>query len=120
MRLPILLLILAVMATATIYWKHPVKDARQQAEYQLQYLIHALNMKDIELFKTLAYDVIQAQPIIKLYATGNTGYVMSASNIIGDRHLVATGNLEGTDIKFYFSWEKVRVDSRSLWLTKVP
>ena len=66
MRLPILLLTLAVMvtammvpSTATIYWKHPVKDAKAQAEYQLQYLMHALNMKDIELFKTLAYDVIR-------------------------------------------------------------
>ncbi|EFP11378.1 hypothetical protein CRE_09643 [Caenorhabditis remanei] len=95
-----------VPSTGTIYWKHPVNDAKAQAEYQLQYLIHALNMKDIELFKTLAYDVVQATPIIKLYATGNTGYVMSASNIIGDRHLVATGNLEGTDVKLYFSWEK--------------
>ncbi|KAF1768605.1 hypothetical protein GCK72_000417 [Caenorhabditis remanei] len=111
MRLPILLLTLAVMATAmmvpstaTIYWKHPVRDANQEVKYQLKLITDALNNKDIELFEKLVnvFDGY-AEPILGVYAS-EAGYIVYASKT-AEGGLYAMGRLVSLPDRFTFKWE---------------
>ncbi|KAF1768604.1 hypothetical protein GCK72_000416 [Caenorhabditis remanei] len=106
MRLKILLLTLAVMATATIYWKHPVKDANQEFEYQLKLITDALYIQDIELYEKLVdANIIGADAIISLYTTYKADYILSANKTAdGDLIAIARSTVDGHDSP-YFKWE---------------
>ncbi|KAF1768603.1 hypothetical protein GCK72_000415 [Caenorhabditis remanei] len=109
MRLPIFLLTLAVMATATIYWKHPVKDANQEFEYQLKLIADALYIQDIDLYEKLVdANIIVAQAIIIKYVNSKAEYIHSASKT-ADGGLIAvaesTTAVDERVKRIYFKWE---------------
>ncbi|EFP04573.1 hypothetical protein CRE_31253 [Caenorhabditis remanei] len=106
MRLPILLLTLAVMVSATIYWKHPVRDAKALVEHQLKLIIDAMYIQDIKLFEKLVNEsYILVQPIIAMYSSEKSGYILSASKTAdGSLIALARSTKDGHD-SLYFKWE---------------